>query len=112
MSLAMQQEDKSNFVKVAETSEVPEGSMKSFDVSGTQVLIANVGGKYHAIGAICKHAEWDLSEGTLEDHKVVCAGHGAIWNLNTGQAEFDEPLEPEPVYKVKVEGNSILVNIG
>ncbi len=84
--------------------------MKSFDVSGTQVLVANVGGKYFAIGAICKHAEWDLSEGTLENRKVVCAGHGAIWDLTNGQAEFEEPLEPEPVYKVKVQGNDILVS--
>lgn len=99
------------FVRVGNTSDIPEGSMKTVHVNGQQILIANVKGKYLAIGAICKHEEWDLSEGTLEGHKVTCAGHGAIWDLETGKAEFDETLEKEPVYEVKVEGKDILVDV-
>lgn len=98
------------FVRVGSTSDIPEGSMKTFHVNDQEILVANVKGKYFAIGAICKHEEWDLSEGTLEDCKVICAGHGAIWDLETGKAEFDETLEKEPVYEVGVEGNDILVS--
>lgn len=100
-----------NFLKVAKVSDIPDGKMKTVEVDGQQILIVNVGGKYYAMGAICKHEEWDLSEGSLDEgRKVTCAGHGAVWNLETGTAEFDEPLENEPLYDVKVEGQDILVN--
>ncbi len=99
-----------DFVKVAKKSEIPAGKMITVEVDGESVLVANVKGKCLAIGAICKHEEWDLSEGTLEGNKVTCAGHGAVWDLTTGKAEFDEPLEDEPVYDVKIDENDILVS--
>jgi glycine betaine catabolism B len=46
-----------NFVKVAKAADIPEGNMKTVDANGEQVLVANVKGKYYAIGAICKHEE-------------------------------------------------------
>lgn len=95
------------FAKVAKVSEVKPGTLKTVSFSGEDVTIANVDGKYYAIGAICNHAAFDLSEGSLQGEVIVCAGHGAIWNLLTGRAEFDEPLDPEPLYDVQVEGNEI-----
>ena len=73
--------------------------------------MANVGGRIYGMGGICSHEEWDLSEGTLQGEEVVCAGHGAIWDLRTGQAEFMEPLPPLPTYRVTVEGGDIFVEI-
>jgi nitrite reductase/ring-hydroxylating ferredoxin subunit len=35
-----------DYVKVAETSAVPVGTMKEVEVEGTQILIANVNGNY------------------------------------------------------------------
>lgn len=81
----------------------------SADAGGDEVLIANVGGDYYAIGAICRHEQWDLSEGNLQGSRVVCAGHGAVWDLKSGKAVFEEQLEDEPVYDVKVEGGYVYV---
>ena len=96
-----------DFVRIAKASEITDGSLKTVTIEGEDVTIANIGGKYYAIGAICKHNEWDLSEGYIEDGSIVCAGHGAKWNLQTGKAEFYETLDPEPLYDVKVEENDI-----
>ncbi len=41
------------------------------------------------MNAVCSHEQWDMSEGTLDGCRVVCAGHGAAWDLRTGKAEFD-----------------------
>lgn len=95
--------------KAIEASKVPPGTMRTVNVDGDDVLIANVDGVYYGMGAICKHQEWDLSEGTLEGTKVICAGHGSIWDLTTGKAEFDEPLEDEPLYDVRLENGFIYV---
>jgi nitrite reductase/ring-hydroxylating ferredoxin subunit len=83
--------------------------MKTVQLGEEYVLLVNSEGIYFGIGAICKHQEWDLSEGSLEGAKVTCAGHGAVWDLRTGQGEFDEPLANEPLYEVKVEGDYLLV---
>jgi 3-phenylpropionate/trans-cinnamate dioxygenase ferredoxin component len=97
------------FLKAVEATKVPPGSMLTVEVGGDSVLIANVDGKYHGMGAICTHAQWDLSEGTLEDTAVTCAGHGTVWDLKTGKGVFDEPLEDEPLYDVKEEGGYLYV---
>jgi 3-phenylpropionate/trans-cinnamate dioxygenase ferredoxin subunit len=83
-------------------SDVKEGQLVKTEVDGEEIVIANVKGKFYGIYAYCKHEEWDLSEGELIDTKIKCAGHGSIWDLETGKAEFVEPLEDEPIYEVKV----------
>ena len=98
-----------DFKKATETSKVPPDSMLAVEVEGDSVLIANVDGKYYGMGAICTHEEWDLSEGTLEDTAVTCAGHGTVWDLKTGKGVFDEPLRDEPLYDVKEDGGFLYV---
>ena len=97
------------FTKAVESSKVPPGSMLTVEVGGESVLIANVDGHLYGIGAVCTHEEWDLSEGTLEDTTVTCAGHGTVWDLKTGKGVFDEPLKDEPLYDVKEEGGFLFV---
>lgn len=98
-----------DFVRVASISEVPEGSLKTVALGEAKVVIANVGANYYAMSAICTHAQWDLADGELEGETVICPGHRASWNLNTGEAEFYSPLDPLPLYEVKVEGSEILI---
>lgn len=99
----------SEFHRSVASTKVPPGSMMTLQVNGEDVLIANVAGKYYGIGAICKHEEWDLSEGTLKGTTVTCAGHGTVWDLKTGHGQFDEPLEDEPLYDVKEEKGYLYV---
>ncbi|MEM0349889.1 MAG: Rieske 2Fe-2S domain-containing protein [Candidatus Caldarchaeum sp.] len=98
-------------VKVATASELPPGDMKTFDVEGKLILVANVDGVYYAMDAICSHEEWDLSEGMLEDTRVTCAGHGAVWDLRTGTAEFDEELPPLKTYKTLLKDGEVFIEI-
>jgi 3-phenylpropionate/trans-cinnamate dioxygenase ferredoxin component len=91
-------------------SELPEGAMKTVQIADEKVLLVNVGGKIYGMGAVCKHEEWDLSEGILEGTKITCAGHGAVWDIVTGSAEFDEELESEPLYDVQVKDDYLYVS--
>ena len=99
----------SAFTKAVESSKVPRGSMLTVEVGGESVLIANVDGTYYGIGAICTHEEWDLSEGTLQDTTVTCAGHGTVWDLKSGKGVFEEPLVDEPLYDIKEEDGFLFV---
>lgn len=90
-------------------SKLPPGRMITIELQGERILLANVGGRYYGMGGTCTHEEWDLSEGSLEDTKLTCAGHGSVWDLSTGRAEFNEPLLDEPLYEVKEADGFLLV---
>ncbi|MCS6784776.1 MAG: Rieske 2Fe-2S domain-containing protein [Candidatus Caldarchaeum sp.] len=98
-------------VKVAALDEMQPGSMKSFEVEGRLILLANVEGVFYAMDALCSHEEWDLAEGVLEGRKVVCPGHAAVWDLEKGEAEFDEELRPLRTYRTVVSGGFVHVEL-
>ncbi|HME18177.1 MAG TPA: Rieske 2Fe-2S domain-containing protein [Nitrososphaerales archaeon] len=98
-----------DFARVAEATRVKPGGLLTVEVEGESVLIANVEGRFYAMGAICTHEEWDLSEGSADGHLVTCAGHGSVWDVRTGKAEFDEPLEDEPLFDIKEEDGQLYV---
>lgn len=105
-----------SFVKVAETSEIPPGKMKMVKLEKSEIMIANVNGKYYAIGGKCTHFKGDLSKGTLSGNIVTCPRHGAKFDVTTGKAvagpkgSTPPKIKDEPSYKVKVEGKDILVS--
>jgi len=107
------------FVKVAETSELPAGSMEKVEVGGNEILIANVGGKYHAVQGRCTHLRGDLSLGKLAGNVVTCPRHGSQFDVTTGRA-IRGPKMLGIVrgtgdlrrFEVQVKGKEILVKTG
>ena len=99
------------FVKVANIKELPPGEMLSVDVGGRPVLVANVDGEIFAIGNECTHAGGLLSEGYLEGYQVECPTHGALFDLKTGDVMSPPADEGTPAYRIKVDGQDILVGL-
>ncbi len=100
-------------INVCKASEIPAGSMQSFDVCGESVLIANVAGRFYAIGNICTHIHAELSEGHLDENEctVECALHNAVFSLESGDALESPAEEPVPTYAVVVEGNDLCIEL-
>jgi nitrite reductase/ring-hydroxylating ferredoxin subunit len=99
-----------NWTTVASVTDVREGQMAGFWVGGEEVLVANVGGEYRAIGATCTHAGCNLAaDGDLEDDSVSCMCHGSIFDLATGAAIGPPAEEPVQVFDVRVEGDEVQV---
>jgi hypothetical protein len=61
-----------DFVKVAETKDLQASQMMAVEVNDEKVCIANVGGKYYAIGNVCTHMGGPLAEGKIEGFEVQC----------------------------------------
>ena len=104
------------FIKVAEIFEISEGKMKAVKIGEKEILIANVGGKYYAIGNKCTHRGGDLSKGSLSRKIVTCPVHGFKFDVTTGEVayapfevKFLKLIKPEPTYEVKVEGKDIML---
>jgi nitrite reductase/ring-hydroxylating ferredoxin subunit len=106
------------FVEVAQVSEIPEGTMKSYLAGIWQVLVANVGGKFYAINNSCSHEAQSLSTGTLVGKTVICPLHGAKFDVTTGKCTAGsktglfgrEKIPDNRVFEVKAEDGKILVN--
>ena len=97
-----------NFVKVAQTSEIPVGQGKCVEVEGRRLAIFNVDGSYYAIDDVCQHQGGPLGEGELNGKLVTCPWHGWEYDVTNGINTFDTELKQEQ-FQVKVDGNDILV---
>jgi ferredoxin-NADP reductase/nitrite reductase/ring-hydroxylating ferredoxin subunit len=98
-----------DFVKVADTKDIQPSHMKEVQLDGENICLANVEGKYYAIGNICTHEGGPLADGTLEGYEVECPWHNSKFDVRTGEVIDPPASEPEPTYQVKVDGNNILI---
>ena len=102
-------EQNENFVKVAETKDIQTSQMKEVQIDGQDVCIANVEGKFYAIGNVCTHEGGPLADGKLEGYEVECPWHQSRFDVRTGGVTSPPASESEPTYEIKVDGNSILI---
>ncbi len=96
---------------IASPAKLAPGKMTSFETDGKSILVANVGGKFYAIGNICTHMGCRLSEGTLTGEKVQCPCHGSIFDVTNGQVVKGPAKNAEPSFKVRVEGDKVLATM-
>ena len=114
-----------NYIKAGNVSEFKDGSMKKVSAGGKDILVAMVGGNFYAAGNRCPHMGGDLSAGKLEGTVVTCPRHGSQFDIKTGETKrwlkgsgivsaIGKAMKSPrslPVYKVKVEGDSISIEV-
>ena len=98
-----------DFVNVADTQDIQPSQMKEVEVNGEKICLANVEGKYYAIGNVCTHLGGPLAQGKLEGHEVQCPWHGSRFDIRTGRVARPPAIRSEPTYEIKVEDDNILV---
>ena len=114
----------SKFTEVAKIEELKSGTMKAVIAEGHEILLARVGDKYYATDNRCPHMKGDLSQGKLEGTVVTRPLHDSQFDISNGQvvrwlkgglmSKLGGALKMSKaltVYNVKVEGNSVMVEI-
>ena len=96
-----------DYVKVADTKDVPIGQVKVFIVNDQRLAVANVGGQFYVIDDVCTHDGGPLGEGDLDDHQVVCPRHGARFDVRTGAVLAFPAITPVTAYPVKVQDGEV-----
>ena len=98
------------FQKVANVSDVPAGTGKKVEAGGKVLALFNVGGAFCAIQEQCPHRGGPLSEGMLQGSHLTCPWHAWTFDVSNGQrVGFPDGLGKIQTYKVRVEGNDVLV---
>ena len=99
------------FVTTIRTQEIRAGGIVSTDVRGTRIAIANVGGTYYAFDDTCTHEQCSLAEGDLAGTTVTCMCHGAEFDVRTGKVLAPPAPLPVKVYRTRIEGDALQIEV-
>jgi nitrite reductase/ring-hydroxylating ferredoxin subunit len=73
------------FLEATNVDEIEKGKVKSVELKGIDVLIANIDGKFYAMADRCGHMNAMLSMGALRGKNIVCPFHFAEFDVTTGK---------------------------
>ena len=98
-------------VRVCSVDDVAPETALAVEVDGTEVAIVRTGDRFYAIADECSHAAVPLSEGDVEGCTLECYLHGSRFDLRTGEPLGLPATEPVPVFRCRVDGDDVLVDL-
>jgi nitrite reductase/ring-hydroxylating ferredoxin subunit len=98
-----------DFVKAANVKDIQPSQMKEVEINGETICLANIEGKYYAIGNVCTHLGGPLAQGKLEGYEVQCPWHGSRFDIRTGKVVRSPAMRSEPTYEIKIQDDNILI---
>ena len=96
-------------VRINNARDIASGEMRVFDVAGTKVNIASVGGQLHAFDDTCTHKACSLAKGKLDGTIVTCPCHGSQFDVTTGEVLRGPAHQAVRSRLVQMEDESLLV---
>lgn len=98
---------------IIKKSQLSVGVPKRVMCNGKPIgLFLRPDGTPYAFSDVCTHEEGTLSDGVVMDDKVIeCPLHGARFNMATGKVLALPAMEDIQVYKTKIEGDDILIDM-
>jgi nitrite reductase (NADH) small subunit len=98
------------FLKVANLSQVPPGSVLEVMVGQQPYAICHTQGSVYALNGICPHRGGPLGQGQIHQGHVVCPYH--LWEFDCRTGEYDlEPARRVATYEVKIEDGDIFLQV-
>lgn len=94
------------------TEENFKNSVHVYEYDSKQIAIFKLEDGYYAIDNRCSHEEAHLSEGEIENGKIECPLHGAVFDIKTGKNLALPAVLPVKTYPVKVENDRIYIQLG
>ena len=100
------------FKKAAQYSELEEGQIRGVTIDGDSIALYRIDSQVFATTDTCSHQKCSLEEfGTILGEEVECMCHLSRFNIKTGEATSLPAVKPLRVYKVKVEGENVLIEL-
>jgi 3-phenylpropionate/trans-cinnamate dioxygenase ferredoxin subunit len=101
-------------VRVCETSDVPPGEARRFQLDGRDVAVVNLGDEgFRALDAICSHEHYFLDEGEVDPdlETIECPKHGSTFDLNSGKPRTLPATQPVDTFAVTVDGDDVMIEV-
>jgi nitrite reductase (NADH) small subunit len=87
-------------------AELPPDKLVSVEREGMKLVAMRSGDRFFAFLNVCPHAFWPLSEGSLRDGLLECAGHGWEFDVETGRC-LNAPVYCLTPLSVTLKGDTV-----
>jgi nitrite reductase/ring-hydroxylating ferredoxin subunit len=88
-------------VRLGSASDIPLGSVKTFEVGPDVIAVFHQADGFHAIDDRCPHQGGPLSEGFITNGRVACPWHQWEFCLKSGECET-VPSLPVTSYQLEI----------
>lgn len=89
------------------------GEVRLVEVDGHRICLARTeDDELFAVDDTCSHEDEPLSDGWLDGSCIECPAHNSTFDLRTGEALTLPATEPIRTYRVSVEGDDVLLDVG
>ena len=100
----------SNFVKVAELKDVPEGTPKAVKVGGRSIALFQHQGGFYATDNQCPHMGYPLTRGLVRNGVLTCDWHGWSYDMKGGGC-FTGGCDDLDTFPVEVRDGAIYIDV-
>jgi 3-phenylpropionate/trans-cinnamate dioxygenase ferredoxin subunit len=100
-------------VRLCGRDDLEPGTTRRFEVDGHPIALVRIDDDFYAVGDTCSHEDYSLSEGEVlaEECEIECWKHGSTFDLCTGEPRSLPATKPVPVYRVRLEGDDVMVEV-
>ena len=100
-------------VRLCAQDDLASGEARRFVVAGRPIALVRVEDDFYALGDTCSHEDYSLSEGEVlvEECEIECWKHGSMFDLRTGEPRSLPATTPVPVYRVRVVGDDVMIEV-
>ncbi len=100
----------SNFVKVADLKDVPEGTPKAVRVEGRSIALFQHQGNVYATDNQCPHMGYPLTRGRVRNGVLTCDWHGWSYDMRGGGC-FTGGCDDLDTFPVEVRDSAIYIDV-
>jgi 3-phenylpropionate/trans-cinnamate dioxygenase ferredoxin component len=100
-------------VRLCALAELSDDAATRFVVDGVKIAATCIDGRVYAIGDVCSHADYSLSEGELyaSELELECPKHGSTFSLLDGEPQCLPATAPVAVYATSLDGDDVYVEL-
>jgi len=100
----------SDFVKVADLKDVPEGTPKAVKVEGRSIALFQHQGNIYATDNQCPHMGYPLTRGRVRNGVLTCDWHGWSYDMRSGGC-FTGGCDDLDTFPVEVRDSAIYIDV-
>lgn len=100
-------EGKEGPVEVADKEDIPVGEGRVVPFKGTTAIVIHTQSGFVAFSAVCTHAGC-IVQWQKDKNRIYCPCHAAVFDVE-GNVVSGPPPRPLPKYRVKVQGEKIIL---
>ena len=100
------------WITACATDDIDQEDLIRFDHAGaTYAIYHGVDGKFYATEGLCSHEKVHLCDGLVMGNLIECPKHNGQFDYRTGEAKRAPVCINLKTFPVKVEGDSVLIEV-